>query len=67
MVETYDNADLWLMQQEQKLARRPKCDVCKEPIQDDFAYVLGGVRYCPSCWEEFVSDEIVVPIDEDEY
>ncbi len=49
-----DNYDLYCQheaEQEKWLAKRPKCDICKEPIQDEFLYDMDGVIMCKKCME----------------
>ena len=36
-------------EQEAYLDSLPKCEICGEPIQDDFLYDVGGDIYCESC------------------
>lgn len=50
-----DNFDLYDME-ERRLARaenhRPHCDLCGEPIWDDYAYRIGEYLVCESCMED---------------
>ena len=39
-------------QQEEALAKRPKCDCCGEPIQTEFCFKVGNKIYCEDCMEE---------------
>ena len=50
-----DNYDAFLRhdaEQEARLAKRPICGYCEEPIQDDFLYDIGGSVYCERCLKE---------------
>ena len=38
------------------LDRRPVCDVCGEPIQDDHYYDIFHKNVCPACMEDFKRD-----------
>ena len=38
-------------EQERKLAKYPKCDICGEPITDDRFYEIDGDYYCIDCME----------------
>ena len=40
------------LEQEAWLAKRPKCDKCGEPIQDDYLYDVGGDIFCEECMKE---------------
>lgn len=47
-----DAYDMWCeheAQQEEELSRCPKCDVCGEPIQDEYCYQIEGVAICEYC------------------
>lgn len=35
------------------LQRRPVCDYCHEPIQDDFLYDINGEFICENCLDRF--------------
>ena len=58
-----DNFDLYDME-EARLSRaerkRPHCDICREPIWDEYAYRIDGVLICESCVEnskEYLEDD----------
>lgn len=36
------------------LDSRPVCDWCREPIQDDYLYHVGGDMLCQSCFDDYV-------------
>ena len=47
-----DNYALWEAQEikkEQWLARLPKCDICKDPIQDEKYHKIHGENICNKC------------------
>ena len=47
-----DNIDAFLhheAEQEAWLARRPRCEYCGEPIQDDYLFDVGGDIFCERC------------------
>lgn len=49
-----DAYDLWEAQDienERRLARRPKCSVCDNRIQDEEAYLINGDFVCEKCLE----------------
>lgn len=53
----FDNstlADSHLDEQEDELEKCPKCDLCGEPIQEDYAFdpFEDGNLICPRCIEE---------------
>lgn len=35
--------------QEEQLDKLPKCDICGEPIQDDYLYDIYGDIFCEEC------------------
>ena len=50
-----DNLALFMeheREQERKLASRPKCSWCTNPIQDDECFELGCELVCVSCIED---------------
>lgn len=38
--------------QEAKLDKLPKCDICGEPIQEDYLYCIYGDIFCEDCLKE---------------
>ena len=47
-----DNYDQWESHErdrEKRLAERPRCDICDQPIQDDHFYLINGDNVCPEC------------------
>lgn len=53
-----DNYDQFLKherEQEQALARLPRCAKCGEPIISEKAYEVDG-WYCQTCFDEWVND-----------
>ena len=44
--------DRWDREQTDRLNSLPKCDICGEPIQDEYMYEIGGDRYCESCMND---------------
>lgn len=40
-------------EKEEALAKLPKCSECKEPIQGEKAFYIGGKWICESCMEEY--------------
>lgn len=52
-----DNYSLWEehdYEQGRWLRSRPKCDWCKEHIQDDELYDFGGEIICEECIDEYL-------------
>jgi formylmethanofuran dehydrogenase subunit E len=39
-------------EQEEWLSKRPVCEYCGEPIQDDYLYKIGGELYCEECMND---------------
>lgn len=57
-----DNYDAWVRhdaEQGAELARRPLCEYCEEPIQDEYAYYIEGVWFCESCMNEHFRREVL--------
>lgn len=44
--------DAYEWEREKQLKRRPKCDHCKEHIQDDYLYEIQGELICEECLEK---------------
>jgi ribosomal protein L34E len=38
--------------QEERLDKLPKCDICGEPIQDDYLYDIYGDIFCEDCLKD---------------
>ena len=36
-------------EQAKRLAERPRCDICDQPIQDEHYYLINGDNVCPEC------------------
>jgi formylmethanofuran dehydrogenase subunit E len=56
-----DNYDQWEaheLDQERRLAELPVCDICDDPIQDDFYYEINGENICEHCMDQFFRKEI---------
>lgn len=45
-------------EQQQKLDRLPKCDICGEPIQDTHYYLIDGEVLCTDCLNDNFRIEI---------
>lgn len=39
--------------QEAKLDKLPKCDICGEHIQDDYLYDINGDIFCEECLNKY--------------
>ena len=49
MPESYDAFARRDAEQENWLNSRPKCEECREHIQDEYLYDIGGALYCEDC------------------
>lgn len=61
MNEIPDNYDLWEAhdrEQAKRLAELPVCDVCDDPIDDDFYYEINGENICEHCMDQFFRKEV---------
>ena len=38
---------------QRQLDRLPKCGYCREPIQDEHAFVINGKCYCTQCINDY--------------
>ena len=47
-----DDFNDWDDEQYEWLQSRPVCDLCKDPIQEEFYYDLGGMKICEHCKDE---------------
>ena len=43
----------WDFRQQEELKRRPRCRMCGEHIQDEYAYHLGNKWICEDCMEGY--------------
>ena len=43
---------------ERELKKLPKCSCCRNHIQDDFLYEIGGVLYCERCLNDDFKHDI---------
>lgn len=50
--DNYDAYNRHEAEQEAWLEKRPICECCGEPIQDDYLYDVDGVIYCEDCMRE---------------
>ena len=60
-MNTPDNYSQWEWQErerERRLAERPVCDICDQPIQDDYFYLINGDQVCPDCLENEFRKEV---------
>lgn len=58
-----DNYDLWEAherRQQRILDRLPKCDRCREPIQDEHYFDIYGETYCEKCMETLFRMEVIL-------
>lgn len=65
MYDMSDRCDLWLLQQEQRLARLPVCSECRQPIQDDFMFCIDGQQLCEDCWDKYVDENFRRMVEDD--
>lgn len=42
---------------EDALGKLPVCDICEEPIQDEYCYQINGDTICESCMAEYFRKE----------
>lgn len=60
------DAENYQLDQEAWLEKRPICDVCGEPVQEDHFYTDGCIDVCcPGCWEQYCIDNFLVDIKEE--
>ena len=52
MIDNYNKWEMYDTEQEKKLAKLPLCDICGEPIQDDYYFEINGERICEDCLTE---------------
>ena len=45
-------------EQTKRLAELPVCDVCEDPIDDDFYYEINGENICEHCMDHFFRKEV---------
>lgn len=54
------DAAMYDMERQKELDKLPKCDICGEPIQDEFLYDLDGTLVCEEC----LNNEYRKPVDD---
>ena len=50
--------DAWDTEQNKRLAQRPVCADCDDPIQDEFAYYINGEWICENCMDSYRKEVI---------
>jgi RNA polymerase-binding transcription factor DksA len=50
--DNYDAFRRHQAEQDAWLDKRPLCEHCGEPIQDDYLYKIDGALYCEECMKE---------------
>lgn len=45
------DAERYAADQDRRLAQRPECSDCGEPVQDDHFYQINDEVICPKCME----------------
>lgn len=60
MRETYDLWEAYDNAKEARLERLPKCAICGQPIQQEYAVMIQNDLFCDNC-----IDEMKVPVDDD--
>jgi formylmethanofuran dehydrogenase subunit E len=53
------DAAMYDMERQRELDSLPKCDICGEPITDDFLYDIDGTLVCEKC----LNEEYRKPVD----
>ena len=47
------DADRYQAEQDEELAKLPRCSECDEPIQDDHCYEFNGELICETCLRDY--------------
>lgn len=63
--EREDILDAWHDAQERLLERRPHCEYCDEPIQEDTYYWVDNQMICEHCLIEYMNEHHLYNIEED--
>lgn len=58
MPDNYSQWEWHERERERRLAERPVCDICDQPIQDDYFYLINGDQVCPDCLENEFRKEV---------
>ena len=45
-------------EQAKRLSKLPVCDICDDPIQDDFYYEINGENICEHCLDQFFRKDV---------
>ena len=51
--DPYADFDSWDAEQQRALDALPHCDMCGEPIQDEYYYDFGNEIMCDECLNEY--------------
>lgn len=49
IADPYKDFERWNAEQEEAIAKLPECDECREPIQDDYKWLIEGNTLCEEC------------------
>lgn len=47
-------------EQQRKLDKLPKCDICGEPLQDGYYYLINGEALCHDCLDNNYREEVEI-------
>ncbi len=53
MCDAYNQWKVREREAERWLTKRPICDDCEKPVQDETFYLINGECICPSCMENY--------------
>ena len=54
--DNYDIYEAHEAERERRLEELPKCDICGEPIQEEYYYLIKGDKICPDCLDNYRKD-----------
>ena len=63
--EREDILDAWHDAQDILLERRPHCDWCDQPIQENTYYEIDGLMICEHCLTDYMDDKHLCELEED--
>lgn len=52
MIDRFLDPDRYFYEKDKELEKLPTCEICGEPIQDDYLFDMDGILICEDCAHE---------------
>ena len=63
IADNYDHFCSHQAEQDAWLAKRPICEECKEPIQDEYLFDFDGEYVCEECLPDYMNEHYRKSVD----